>query len=361
MRSELLPLMAALALVGCEPIDLDDCLFFDSEACEPYIPEGLTCGLAHRGADHYGGSCRLEYDPALRFTDSGVRYAEGRRADRECPEGFDGIFLGDQESGNAWTICKAQSNRERSSADLRDIPQGAVCGLSKLNPAEKYSCEGKLPANGECPEGYRLRWVRDEFTDCLDEECNRLNQGQFDHADDSTWCQDEGGSYPTSTMPLIFCEVMDGCTEGNCPDYIDTTGLLCGLHARVFKPDFEPDVEDLTTDRVGSSDIFDFISESIYDDFFEQCTEHLDELDPVMVERLLDTGDAGLLPGEITCMGKPITEGCPEGLEVVCTAEFPWLEGNSYVDPPNFTGLCWCDVPESTQLLPEEYRTQLIF
>ncbi len=324
--------LAVLAcLVGCE-VDLRDCMFF-ADGCEAYRPEGLNCGLAHRGYQHDGGSCDLGYDPALEATSSGI--IASRAAQSACPEGFERALVGDHEAPDQWAACKAVDNGERSSGNLRDVPAGSACGLSDLFAGLGARCAGvdliaaHEPGESPCPPGTTLRWLPDLFHDDLD-PVSFLPECDTEVTDD---CVEHAFIVPLAgTDVKLYCAVDDDVGCSDCPDYAWQPGLLCGLHSRAAGGDTNTHTwlpyRDLTAYTTEGGFLWDKAASGYHD---------------LLAEWLPTLDAAGRLPAP-ACLGKSVERGeCPEGLALTCTSDFE-LE-----DTAMHNAICWCDDPASAQ------------
>lgn len=324
---------ALICLTGAScTLHPSDCLFFGA-GCEPFRPQGLVCGLAHSGDDHIGGSCHLEYDPAMSVPTSGV--VSAGRTDAPCPAGYESQHIADHSSaGHGWDYCIAAGNRPRSSAHLRDIPAGAACGLSHSRGQPRVACDGEYPADGTCPPGYRFRWLPDRHYDRVDAQCNP----------DPT--QDWDLNFNQVNV-LPFCEVLPpppgldeddpsyrqyGCTADNCPAYAEVDGVLCGLHAR---GDFFLSADDGST--LEMTPLTDIIR-----DWIAPCAPFQDDLARLLPDLLQAALDPPM------CMGQDISSGqCPAGMILTCTSDGLTDDFESYLSGH----ICWCGVPGSAQQL----------
>ena len=141
-----------------------DCVFLDG-GCEAFQPAGLSCGLAHQLDSHRGTSCQMQYDPALQAREStqDVGFGPGdveRLRDARCPPGTTAVSFVDPDAKRSlepssieepWWTCIGNGNATTSSASLRDVPAGAVCGLSMPYSNEINECEGRNPEPAPLP------------------------------------------------------------------------------------------------------------------------------------------------------------------------------------------------------------------
>lgn len=343
-----LPGLALLAACG-PPLDPDDVRFFTHG--QPYTPQGLLCGLAYDGGfgQNMGASCQDRYDPALKIITAQDRLAavdvatgETRDLEEECPPDYVNLVFGERDSPDSdvygygrWASCAGPSNLEVSSGDLRDVPQGAVCGLSSPTSLDTngwfQACEGVNPSeSGTCPEGYRLRWVPDFFYDGVDDEC----------------LPDGSPPVKPGADAILFCEVDadHGCLEGECLDSANYEGILCGLHIRGEWSEYAFGGQE---ERVWETPYYVPYGAEVYDglisSWFEPCSafdEALSQLLPAL------EAAASLKP---SCMGEDISSGqCPDGWEMDCAPA--WSSGLAKV----YTGLCWCTPEGARQRLAEE-------
>jgi hypothetical protein len=329
--------MVTLWLWAClPPLDPDDVRL--SPGAPPYQPAGLLCGLAYRGGGglNLGGSCG-DFDPALKIIDTSlVLVAEDRRLDRPCPAEGDPFAFGDRDSynhpeeglGDFATCTRRESNLLESSGELRDLPEGAVCGLSIPTSLDTHgtgrACEGLEPARDlRCPEGYRLRWVPDSF---------------LDHVDAET-CLPDGSTEGAGSLgadAIFFCEVEAdrGCTGSSCLEPSRYTGLICGLHPR---SSWSVGLSEEAWADPGSSTYDAGLYALLLESWFEPCSEQDEAL-----ALLLELMQAGV-PDPPTCMGVDLTEGqCPEGWELDCVPGWSGVAADPEQTPLNNTALCWC-------------------
>lgn len=338
-------------LLACgPPVDPQDALFFAD--AEVYVPQGLLCGLAYEGGYgyHIGGSCMGDYDPALEYLEtSEIIVAPDKSEEEDCPEGTYRERLNDHDSPRSdrygsgkWSTCSAQGNGEKTSADVRDLPAGAVCGIGVPDSLDEgywvVECDYHKPSNLDCPDGMEPRWIPDVFTDGVDENCL---------PDDSFPLQSQANA-------LYFCAVKDdvGCHSGDCLAPALYEGLICGLHARgdlvnyLFQsPGQAADALNLDQDGQVLSVRFDAsLYEYYVTSWYEPCAPH----DQAIADRL-DFLRVPVSPP--TCMGKDISDGvCPEGLEMVCA---PGWHGDSDAANVSYTAMCWCTSPGAYQQLAE--------
>lgn len=301
-------------------ITVDDCLYFDD--CIPYRPEGLDCGLAHNGLEHHGGACGTGFDPAWTRNTYDVQSAGTQPA--PCPEGYAlEQFLDDAGDNTGWYSCVALGNLNHSSGKLRDLPAGISCGLSSM-VLTVNTCEGFVSADGECPPHYQFRWVIDRYIDRTNSECKRdPNSGfAFNQVRVLTFCELEAGEDA-------------GCTLENCPDYLTVDarrGMLCGLHNR----------NDYFYN--GSAENLPLVDqEQILEDWIRPCSPY-----DIDFQRLLPILER-TANEDPQCMGKPVREGCPTGMELVCSGEWVTNRTNPEAYAPDLNSLCWCDIPGQAQ------------
>lgn len=265
-----------ILLLACAWVDPNDCRVTDAEHCEPYRPSGLACGAVHTYFDDATGSLCGGQDPAETTVDDGG----------PCPDGFDVVELPDDQAGGVGDVraCVARGNASASSADVAEVPWGAVCGLNATGDAgTHFLCEGRDPTEGECPDGYRLRYTYDLGFD-LDEE----------------------GVMRQRANLVVWCEADErGCLWGDCPDPPD---VLCGLHGAGL----------LNTDHA-----------RVFADL-DPGEQHADLL--AYVEADLADGEAE----PATCGGLPEGE-CPDGMDEACLPDVLGSEGGY-----DERGVCWC-------------------
>ncbi|MFT5684290.1 MAG: hypothetical protein ACI8RZ_005231 [Myxococcota bacterium] len=324
--------MILIFLAGClTGIDPEDCDYFSPRVCQLYTPQGTTCGLAHRDLGHLGASCQSQYDPALTFREGAIaEVAEGHTTEGRCPQGFIDESVLDEDIDDHWWFCAGEDNAETSSADLGELPAGVVCGLSKPRTGEGATCMNIDPTTGQCPNGFRFRWIVERGVLGEDETCQSTGEG-------------EGFSGSGIVRVLTFCELTEetGCLEDGrpCPPERDNAGLLCGLHIRT--PTGERPL-DLTVDDISFSEV----SISALD-YVESCAPYRPYFTETLLQAMRDSAMQNLQP---TCKGADISSGhCPGDLDLICT-------GDSYGNADNAiqstNTLCWCGELGDSQSLP---------
>lgn len=346
-------LVALVIVEGCGSIqwvDTDDARLFDG--AEPYMPDGLLCGLAYeRGyGRHLGASCQGEYDPAFEYqVTATVVVAEGKNEDAPCPDDADSVAFGDHDGPTSehygagrWSTCVMRGNALTSSADPHELPAGAVCGLAtpKWLHQDRYvsECETADPSKGKCPDGFELKWISDLYFDGVNDDC--LPDGS------------EVSLVRKMATPYFYCSVKDevGCHEGDCPDPLPYEGLICGLHMR-GRLDYSDEgvyLQDETQLNDPASVPYDPQAyQTLIDEWYAWCPQN-DEYD--MTEELLGQMRTAI-EEEPSCMGRSVADGqCPEGLELVCT---PGWNGDSLPGSVSYTSLCWCTTAGSKQEIDE--------
>ncbi len=327
---------------GSQPINPNDCRYFSD--CAWFEPQGLSCGLAHEWDDHRGSSCKGIYDPALTFREGALpEVSDGRTADARCPPGFvaDGIL--DEDIDERWWTCAAAGNASSSSADLGELPAGTVCGLSKPRTGEGVACEDARPQLGQCPEGYRFRWIVERGVLDEDEQCHSTGEPSFLFFENGI------------ARLITFCEVLEtdstgariGCVETgekDCPAERSYSGYLCGLHVRDKSLSDEglPPLLDLTSD-----DIRDAAAEADRRSalaYLEECAPHWDYLSDALMESVRQSAALNLSP---RCKGVDVSAGdCPQGMVLTCTAD---VLGTNELDWVTHSSICWCGDPAERQ------------
>jgi hypothetical protein len=309
--------------VGCGALDPTDCRYFSD--CELYQPVGLLCGLSHNspeGSEHVGSGClgeeELWADPALLYYSSST--VSAGEAPYACPPGHSPRLLGDHEaSDDRWVGCASDGNDDRIAPRLGDLPSGAACGLGN-HPGERIACGDSSPnTDFTCPEGWSLRWLPDYFWDSVDETC----------------ASSEDGTPSLALGFVFFCELTEGCLGEECLDGLLAQGTVCGLHAwgHPYDTNYDDEPRDL--------------EEALGDLFHDTCPEHpLREIESLLRAAATE---------EPRCLGKPVSEGCPDGLERACTWDQTAVT-NSVVQNIHGEAWCWCAVPDAIQgeAAPEE-------
>jgi len=287
--------------------DPTDCRHF--EPCSIWSPPGLNCGLVYDAgaealtAPHPGGSCGADgtwRDPA--FLDVNTEATNETGADAACPADATRSEVSDHEGNDStWVSCAAGGTPPEVGRRVQDLPEGAACGLSKLN-APKL-CEDRRPLLDEAPEGMALDWVPDRWRDEVDSACGAA----------------EPGSQEWLFEPVVFFRADGGCVEGDCLEQSVNSGLLCGLHAL---------------------DIFGELQDrgARLDDLFEACPDSA-----LLEHEVALRAAAEQVP---TCLGRPVEEGCPDGLSLVCTGDQHGSSKTGYYNP---AALCWCATEASEQ------------
>lgn len=336
----LLPLLTSCG----DPVDPDDVSFFRDGST--YLPAGFLCGLAYYGGygQHMGGSCMGVYDPALDVrTTENILVAPGRTEAASCPDGFRFSLFNDRDSpdpayfgASRYATCASEGNELSSSADPRDLPAGAVCGIAGMRSLDddhfSIPCEGRDPALEDCPEGYELRWVPDAFKDGTGEDC----------------LPDGSDATDSGAIALFFCAVKDsvGCTSEACLDTETYEGMLCGLHARGSGSSYF--LQDEVNWEYPASTSFDVnLYQTYYDSWFLPCSAY----DAALAGRLEELR-AGIAPP--MCMGVDVSsQGCPAPLELVCAPGWWGQTSEAYV---SYTAMCWCSTEGAQQRLAEQDR-----
>ncbi|MEL6343688.1 MAG: hypothetical protein AAFV53_11195 [Myxococcota bacterium] len=315
----------ASSIFACNPlIDLNDCGYFGEDDCEWYTPAGTACGLAAEDDAHYGGSCALNYDPALTFTEGALpQVAIDRKISQRCPDQFSDDGLLDEDIDGYWWSCFAEGNAERSSAELREVPAQTVCGLSKPRTGQGARCEDRDPRIGDCPDGYDFRWVIERGSLEEDGQCQSTREGS--------------GFNPVARL-ITFCAVQTaaGCTD-NCPDNRKNDGWLCGLHVRDLTGSFPLALEDLTVINQPDSGPETML------DYLRRCAPHQEYITSDLIDAVERNAAANARP---MCRGEEIVgDTCPGELQLICTSDDQSPEDNNLIFPT----LCWCDNPDSAQ------------
>lgn len=303
-------ILSLLQLLGaCAPLDGSDCRSFSD--CERYLPSGLNCGLAHEsflGSQQTGSSCGGEgrwHDPAARSVASGATSA--RKEARPCPSGYSRGVVPDHDGGDYdLASCTAVGTPELPPRP-EDLPEGAVCGLD--TDSGYALCADLVPAQDmACPPGWSLRWVPDIYWDTpADDTC-------ISHQDN-----DSNKDIAKQVDLLLFCDNDAGCTGPDCLTAPVYPGLICGLHAEPY---------------VGQDPLAQWHT------LIKICPEH------PLLEHAEAIEAAAARPA--TCLGQPVSEGCPEGMVRSCTwdrtASCPLRGPNVHQE-----ALCWCALPSAVQ------------
>jgi len=299
----LIPSLLSLSCV----LDPTDCRHF--EPCELWTPSGMDCGLVYDPgagaltARHPGGSCGADgvwRDPA--FLDVNTEATNETGADAPCPANFARSTTSDHEGDDStWASCAAGGSGPEVGRRVHDLPEGAACGLSKIN-APKL-CDDRRPLLDEPPTGMALDWVPDRWLDRVDEACDSSEDGA------SLWLFE----------PAVFFRAEDGCQGDDCLDASLAAGFLCGLHAR--------DLSGAIEDRG-----------ALLDALIDGCP------DAVLLEHLPALRAAA--ERTPTCAGRPVDEGCPDALALTCTGD---QHGSSETGIYDGQALCWCAAPEAAQ------------
>lgn len=317
-------------LAGCDALDKEDCMFFGGN-CQPWVPQGLLCGASHAGFDHMGTYCKEDYDPGLHTPTLGVESAG--RTDANCPDGYYEIELPDHSSGQLGLhTCVAIGNTANSSGEVRDLPVGVICGLTAVVGSAQVTCEGYNAAKGECPPGFRWRWVPDRYIDYVDASCNPTSN------DEDTGESENIGTPSLSGANIwAFCEPelpasgqAGGCTTGDCPPHVQDSsyslGLICGFHSRNSAGSYQdPQV------------MLDWLTGCMEDPTFNRYEGYIDiiELTQATVAQ------------EPLCLGESVVDGtCPAGWTMMCAYD-DWGEAEGQSGDPKW---CWC-TPDSEPMI----------
>jgi hypothetical protein len=266
-----------LLLVACALPDPNDCRVSDD--CEVFQPEGLVCGLVHAGVDGNPGSECLGHDPAY---DEGW----GLGQDASCPEGFTARQIADAAADDTWVFCAAEGNAEVSSADLDEVPRNAICGLNTvMGRGTENLCMGHDPTRAECPDGFDLRYGLE--LESLGTE-NHVNV-------------------------LVWCELMEGCVEGDC---VDPPDVVCALNPTLLEH------------QNRSAEWLDWLDR--------------EELTPELLEFLQQDVANGGVGGPGTCQGVHVDADCPDGMDRVCLPDL--FDATNEGSAESF---CWCSRSET--------------
>ncbi len=335
--------VAMLGLSACDPIDSEDCRTFARPQCALYRPQGLACGLANQHGylqtrgQHVGGSCQFDWDPALELSTAALEPVSARAKEEPCPPGHRPVPLPDK-SNDDWddgimVTCLAEGNADRSSAELRDVPAGAVCGLGRTLERRLETCEGaSRPELGECPPGWTFRWVPDRVADSVGDDCLTFENDGIVEIDESF-----------GAIPLTFCQL--DASAGFTSRQLDAgdprirravAGTLCGLHWRTVGQ---------TLTRPGDWD-FDWVAR-----FARTCIDEATEGPPPHLALIGDVLEQGYYEPP-QCLGRSVWDHpekpCPDRLALTCAVNFI----SELYTPESW--LCWCDLVENQQATDAE-------